>query len=251
MGEMEGDDLFLKRDMQDTLSKLAEYFSKREKTISYGCGYSGHAAHFRGQVERHGGVIDDVLPDFFADKAQRYADLQRMKVEADFYQAADGSDYMHLQNIDAVLNFKRNFLQTGGLKCVLPGYIGTLSELTLSIEENDSAVRFGLDVPLRPIIVINLKGLSSKHYDPYIELLERPIGEGRAHANRRNLVKFVDNVDEFIKLFEAYEKLGPVMAKDVDKFVPTVEYYHSIDGNKGRRLDRFDASQDGFIPNLY
>lgn len=223
MGERIGHDATFESNVDTALVTLGSHIAKKNIPILFGCGHHGHAKTLRDTVKRQGGAIVEALPDFI-DHQKRFAMVENAKVELDRMedQPAQSLPFnLASQNLSAVLEFKKNMMEHSGPRLVFPGFIGTFAEMNISLEENDLAARLALDVPLRPIIVLNVPmGDGAGFYDPFARMLETAMHIGRANPDRRNLVRFVADGDEAIALLDAYEAMGPVMASQLQDFVP-------------------------------
>lgn len=205
LGSRVGPDAAFEARVSDSLHQVAAYLVERDKKILYGGGEEGHAKDLFDFVKKRGGQIDNVLPKFYEQLSVCFLDAASLE-----YDDLDAS------NIAAMLEFKHNFLSQAKAKFAFPGATGTLSEIVTSMERADVSARFDLDVPLAPIIVLNING----YYDGLKIQVERMIAQGRLHPSRANMIFFANNADQAIAAFEAYEKMGACPAARIEHFHP-------------------------------
>ncbi|MBX2833649.1 MAG: hypothetical protein KTR28_01620 [Micavibrio sp.] len=211
-GELQTFNNGFEADLKKMLVEFGKYAANKFSNIYAGCDDHGRASHFYEAVRSNGGFIEDTRPEFYHSRRERRDEFEASKVEG------------QRTCLNSALDFKRNLLSPGGVRIVFPGFIGTLSEKLLSMEESDTARRIDVDEPLIPIIVFNVKRQNGRGaFDGVIETLENTIADAPFLADRRNLLKLVSSVDEAKKVIEAYERLGPKTGNDIKDFVPVID----------------------------
>ncbi len=210
---------YLERRIKGELEAFGEYAARRFDTIHFGCGHEGRAKIFREAVAREGGNLVDVRPEFYTTQ-NRWARLSFLKACLDMDRnMKEGA----LEYVDAMLDFKRNFLVPGGLRVVFPGGPGVRSEKAVCEEEGDTLRRVSSGGVLVPMIAFNIERENGRgFYDADIEHIEAGIADNPYLSGRRNLCRYVSTVVDAVTLIDAYEALGPVKGRDLERFVPVV-----------------------------
>ncbi|MAF97603.1 MAG: hypothetical protein CMH26_03110 [Micavibrio sp.] len=223
-GEKKTDNALLETRIEEQLVALGHYAAGRDMRVFAGCDDNGRASYFFDAFRAGGGLIEDARPEFYTSKTKRERheafEISKMQGRASSYLG----EFAERACLKSALEFKHNLLMPGGVRIVFPGFVGTLSEAIVSMEESDTARRVDVDEPLVPIIVFNIKMPNGRgFFDGQIETLENTIAYAPFLAERRNLLKLVSDMDEARALIEAYEELGAVLGRDMEHFVPVVE----------------------------
>lgn len=103
-----------------------------------------------------------------------------------------GMDYN--KEVVTPTNFERckELYLSSELIVILPGGLGTLSEIASMIEEKRTR---NDDIE---IIIFNLDG----YYDDYLNQMKKSVREGFIHEDMIKLIRVVESMDEFIKVIE-------------------------------------------------
>lgn len=196
--------------VESELQTLAGYMARHGKEVLFGAGEQGHTLKMLEAIQAYKGSSKNVVPLGFKSLSQDFCKRAGLQID---------TGRINEREVDAILEFKRNFLVPAQAKFVFPGAWGTNSELAASMEKQDVAILHKLDIPLAPIIIINIpvdKGQG--YFDALKAQNDMMVRVGRMDASRLKTVHFVEKARQAIALLETYERHGPVSARDINKF---------------------------------
>jgi uncharacterized protein (TIGR00730 family) len=164
--------------------------------LIYGGGFNGLMGRVAKAAMEVGGKVTGIIPKVFFNEAAE--------------QHPAGYEEHLVENL---MLRKADMLFRADIAMALPGGLGTLDELGEVIEAQDVRFFAAPEEPAQPLIVVNINGF----FDGTRMQLDKMHSMGFVRPGRRELIHFVDNVEDAVRLIDQYKRSGLPRSCDVYK----------------------------------